>query len=260
MRSACRALASGLGQRLGAPAVRTGDHESHRVVGIRGHDVVERAHQSREVLAGLDRAERDDVPGGTGQRPTAGGAGRRAVGRERRDPVRHGDDAGRGIGVLGPDLVRHPLAHRVDPGAAPHRPGDQTGVGARVAVGQLGEAPRGEVVDGDDPRRPPARRDDEVRSVDHVQGADEPLDRWEVGPDPAGPEGTGRHRAPGGPHTRRQELGQPAPSPPGDRERGHLETGLPAEGFQDLLGDHTDAGPRAVQGRGVDTDPHHRRI
>ena len=70
---------------------------------------------------------------------------------------------------------------------------------------------------------------------------------WEVGPDPARPERTGRHGAPGGPYARGHELGQPAPSPPGDRERGHLQVGLPAERFQDLLGDHTDAGPRAVQ-------------
>ena len=70
--------------------------------------------------------------------PPAAHAGRRAVRRERGHTVRHGDDPGGGMRVLGPDLVRHPLAHRVDPGAAPNRPGHQRRVGAGVARSSSG--------------------------------------------------------------------------------------------------------------------------
>ena len=182
----------GLGQRLGAPAVGTGDHESHRVVGIRGR----RRRRTRAPARGGPCAARPcrarrtyrAAPASAAPRaaPVAGPSGGSGVTPFGTVTTRAG-----GIRVLGPRPRRPPTRSPCGPSAAPHRAGDQTGVGARVAVGQLGEAPRGQVVDGDDPRRPPGRAGRRSSGRGPRPGSRRPLDRWEVGRGPSRPAGDG---------------------------------------------------------------------
>ena len=145
---------------LGVGTVGTGDRQRH--FGIMSCDRLERVHQPREVLARLERADRDDRP-----RPLDAGV---AGGSRRGRPEWHGDDP---VGLeQRSGLHRDVLGDRVDPPAArgntPHHRTERDD--SRRA--ELARGHERAIVDRDDRVR--SRRGDLVRAVDHL-GAREQL-------------------------------------------------------------------------------------
>ena len=133
-----------------SPSVLTGDHEAD--VGIVGGDHVERIDEQREVLARLDRAQREDVAVAAGDPLARDGI----AGRDRIDAVGHDVHA---VGVDGEhvdDLCGHELRHGVHVRPSTQRTADEVGVLQRVARAQLGIADERQVVHGDEFGRAPA--------------------------------------------------------------------------------------------------------
>src|SRR5262245_14945526 len=236
---------------LGAPAVGAGDDEPQ--LGVARRDLVEGAHEHGQVLARLDRAERDHVTLGARELPAAlrvAAAARANAERDLRDPR-----------VVDPEvlahLAGHELARRVHDGAAVERPPDEAAVLQRVGRAQLGEADEGQVVDGHDDRA--ARRRPDERCVHDVDGTGPRLDARYVGaqpqrPDETGGYGTGRGADPG-----REASGGLVAAAERQRVRDEIDVVSCGESVEEPRGDLADPGRLPQQRRAVDREPQRPR-
>ena len=140
----------------------------------------ERHHQRRQILSWLYCAERENI--GRRTRPPIDG---------RTWPGRKGPSGGVETGRHDPDpvtvdteqlehLVAHEARENMHESPMPDRPRDEPGVGQRSRRAELRIPPRGQVVDRHDPAGTACRGHDVVGPVHHVDGPDEPFDRWEV--------------------------------------------------------------------------------
>ena len=240
-------------RRLPCPSRRAPPARTCRSASRSGGDV-ERADEHGQVLAGLHRAEREDVPVGTGERAAASGVASTRPDRslvDAHDPV--GVDA-EVLTRLAPDEV----ADGMDRGAAVERPPEQAVELQRRPVAHLGVVGEGEVVHRDDDRRPRGRGD-ERGAVHHVDAPGPALDARHVGaqPQPAGQSRGERPRRRA--HRRRQHARERFTAAPRDGVPDGVEVGPVGEAGEQRGREARDAGAGAEQRSGVDRDPERRR-
>ncbi len=193
-------------------------------------------------------------PGGTAAAP--GAARRTTRASARRNAVVHDPDA---LGIdteLRHHLVGHELRGSVHPRTFGHGSADHAGEAERGAITELGKVHGGEVVHGDDPGGAATGGDDEVGSVDDVDGPDEPLDR-RTAPRATTPDARGGRAWPVG--ARRTPGGTRWGS---RRRRRHVTANASTsssvtrgESAQGALAESTHSRSRAEQRRGVDGHP-----
>ena len=239
---------------VGTPAVGAGEDEGQ--VGPVGGDVVEGADEAGEVLARLGGADGEDVTGRPGRPVPVGRAG---VGRrERRDAGVDGAHAVRIGAEPLDDLAGDEGRRRVHPRAVAQRAADEIRVGERRPVAQLGKADGRQVVDGHHPGGPSGRRDDEVRAVDDVGGADEPFERRPLAVGPSPVQRPRRHGSLADVDTGRDErLDQPTPAP-AHREGRDGQVGPVGQAGERAGTEGADTGRSAEQRRHVERHPQGR--
>ena len=250
MRSRWAAVATAAVERLGPPAVGArpppGAGRGRRRPGGRT-----RATRVGRSLRGSTVPDGQHVPVAAGQRAARP---RVARGRRPRAPWWMATTRSGSAPKCGDDLVAHELGRGVDPGAPPQRPSEQAGVRQGELVGQLGEAQRGQVVDGHDARRARVGGHDEVGAPDDVVPPDPAVDERVVGAPPRLVQRTGRHRPVDDPHRGGHHVAQAATAPPRDGEGGELEVVAAGQALDEGTGHHAHAGQRRELRGEVDGD------
>ncbi len=213
--------------------------------------------QDREVLAGLDRADEEQVPLGQAVGPLPGGRRRRGGEPGVVDAERGGGDQRRVQPVGGDHLVGDGPARRE------HGVGTAQPAGNEIAVAGGGSRDRvrgpqvGQIVDGEHAAGTAQRRQHEVGPVHDVRGAGQPFHWWLLAADPGVLEQPRRRPAGRGAHPRRQAGGELVEPAPGERRRRQLPGRVePGEAGQQVLGVAADAGAPPEQRRAVEHDPH----
>jgi ABC-2 type transport system permease protein len=195
-------------------------------------------NQPREVLARLDRAEREHVGGSAGEPPPVCGVAREHHrGRALVDPH---DPLGRQ-----PEVVTHVcgdmVADRVDGGAARDRAAQQRLEILRTGPAELGVPHRGEIVHGDD-HSGASRRRHEIGGVHDVDGSRPVLDTRPARPRPQAVGDARRQPRRRGVDPVGQRAGEIMTASPGDRVGGGLDVVACGEPGDDLGGELPDTG------------------
>ncbi len=233
-----------------SPSVGARDDEPQLRIARR--HLVEGAHEHGQVLARLDRPEREHVTRRAGDRASAVriAAGARTYTQRDLHDSRVVDRE-----VL-PYLPGDELTRRVHRRAAVQRPPDEPAVLQGVACAQLREPDEGQVVDRHDDRT--ARRRADERGVHDVDRARPAFDTRHVAVQPQSAYEAGGDRADGGADAGRDPIGELLPAPERERVRDQVEVGPSGEGVEEAVGDFADAGRLPQQRRAVDGEPKRR--
>ncbi|KQC38930.1 hypothetical protein UK82_06865 [Frankia sp. ACN1ag] len=216
-----------------------------------------RLQQDRQVLAGFDRADEEQVLLGQAVRLQPGGRRRRGGEPGVVDAERGGGDQRRVEPVGGDHLVGDGPARGEHGAGAPQPAGDEIAVAGGGGRDRVRGPQVGQVVDGEHAAGVAQRREDEVGPVHDVRSAGEPFHGRLLAADPGVLEQSRRGSAGGRAHPRRQAPGELVEPAPRERRRRQLPGGVePGEAGQQVLGVAADAGAPPEQRRAVEHDPH----
>ena len=151
-------------------------------------------------------------------------------------------------------LGSHELGRGVHPCPGIHRPPNELRVGQGGRIAQFRKPGNRQVVDRDYPCRPPGRRHHEVRSVHHVDSADEPLDGRNRQAGPGRMERAGGHRTLCGTHSSRHPLVDPLAPTPAHGVGGHVKIFPYRQPPEGSSAEHADPGWTTEQRGRIESD------